>query len=331
MALAGYNPTVSLLPNGGGTIHAMSGGGVGVPPTPDYNASQSLIQNASGHIGAYRGGADENSSVAVPTSPPVPTIPASDAATDISNIGLIINNNPVSVSSTSKPLNITPLAPHASLAVPNASLSTVPSGASIVPPVTPNESVVPVSITPNVIQTQENSNVLHNNKLSKDTKEIKFFGKTMRMEDPSLLRKNEKKSITKNQIEVLTLFGLEGKGVTRQEKIEILEALYAGEACDTEKPLILLEQCEPIRRIVQSLALNLLDRLGPLGEQKNKVNSLKKVDKPLVSVEKSNDGTTKVCLSFKPDQLPSLSAEEAKEEAKEEVKEEAKEEVKEGK
>jgi hypothetical protein len=93
MALPGYNPTASLLPQGGGTIHAMSGGGlgggVGIPPTPTYNASQSLIQEASGHIAPFRGGADPAvgpcylmEDLAPPVAaaaPPAPAAPAADA------------------------------------------------------------------------------------------------------------------------------------------------------------------------------------------------------------------------------------------------------------
>jgi hypothetical protein len=166
--------------------------------------------------------------------------------------------------------------------------------------------------------------------LPKNAKEITIFNKTMQLEDPSSLRKNAKKKLTENQINVLKEFGLEGDGVTREEKIQILEALYSGTGCDTSKPLILLEQCEPIRRILQSLALNLLGRLEPINAQKKKnVNALKGVKKPIVSVEKATDGTTKVCLSFGPDQVGTLSEGEAKseEEKKEEEKEEKQKEV----
>ena len=47
-----YNPSVSLLPNGGGTIQAMSGGGA----PPGFNPSISLLPSAGGDINSYKGG-----------------------------------------------------------------------------------------------------------------------------------------------------------------------------------------------------------------------------------------------------------------------------------
>ena len=53
--LTGYNPNVSLLPAGSGTIQHMSGGGMGMPPTANYNANASLLPSAGGEIGLYKG------------------------------------------------------------------------------------------------------------------------------------------------------------------------------------------------------------------------------------------------------------------------------------
>ena len=50
--MEGYNPSVSLLPQGSGVIHHMSGGNA--PPNYDPNAS--LLPNVSANIGVYKGG-----------------------------------------------------------------------------------------------------------------------------------------------------------------------------------------------------------------------------------------------------------------------------------
>ena len=55
MALAGYNPNMSLLPSGNGPIQPMSGGGMGTPP-PGFNASNSLLPPAGGSINPFSGG-----------------------------------------------------------------------------------------------------------------------------------------------------------------------------------------------------------------------------------------------------------------------------------
>ena len=50
--MEGYNPSVSLLPQGSGVIHHMSGGNA--PPNYDPNAS--LLPNVPANIGVYKGG-----------------------------------------------------------------------------------------------------------------------------------------------------------------------------------------------------------------------------------------------------------------------------------
>ena len=61
MAMAGYNPNVSLLPQGGGTIQAMSGGGsmsggYAFSPPMGYNATASVLPSVNAQIPAYHGG-----------------------------------------------------------------------------------------------------------------------------------------------------------------------------------------------------------------------------------------------------------------------------------
>ena len=62
-----------------------------------------------------------------------------------------------------------------------------------------------------------------------------------------------------NEMEALAWFGVD-KAPDVKLKEEVLDALYEG-VCDTDKPLIMVLECEPIRRLVQSLAEKLLGNL----------------------------------------------------------------------
>jgi hypothetical protein len=109
--------------------------------------------------------------------------------------------------------------------------------------------------------------------------------------------------LTETQVEALKLFGLDGDRVSQKEKRDVIIALFDGK-CNTDKPLIFLQNCEPIRRIVQSLALNLLSHLknaeGP---------GLNGVDKePKVTFQQMEDGSMKVCIHFDKSQLSLLSS-----------------------
>ena len=53
-ALSGYNPGMSLLPAGSGTIQAMSGGSMG--PPPGFDPARTLIPASGGEIAPYKGG-----------------------------------------------------------------------------------------------------------------------------------------------------------------------------------------------------------------------------------------------------------------------------------
>ena len=61
------------------------------------------------------------------------------------------------------------------------------------------------------------------------------------------------------ETEALAWFGVD-KTSDEELKKEVLQALYDG-VCDTDKPLIMILECEPIRRLVQSLAEKLLGNL----------------------------------------------------------------------
>ena len=57
----GYNPNVSLLSGGTGTILPVQGGGGGGLPI-NYNPNESLLEGGTGTIQAIRGGGTEVSS-----------------------------------------------------------------------------------------------------------------------------------------------------------------------------------------------------------------------------------------------------------------------------
>jgi len=134
-----------------------------------------------------------------------------------------------------------------------------------------------------------------------NTKDIIIFGTPLHLEDP---RKTDSDTFTESQIEALKLFGLDGDAVKDNEKRKILIALYDGK-CNTEKPLIFLEKCEPIRTIVQRLALQLLGNIQ--SGNTNVLNNIQKEEQPIVEFNKLSDGSMKVSVTFKPGQLSILS------------------------
>jgi hypothetical protein len=88
-------------------------------------------------------------------------------------------------------------------------------------------------------------------------KKLILFGTPITLENPKV-RKGD--TVSENQLKALKLLGLDGEGLSVQEKFDVIQALYDGK-CDTDKPLIFLQNCEPIRRIVQALALNILEKI----------------------------------------------------------------------
>ena len=84
-------------------------------------------------------------------------------------------------------------------------------------------------------------------------KQISLGGLTLSLGPPWELKEGS------NEMEALAWFGVD-KAPDVMLKKEVLQALYEG-VCDTDKPLIMVLECEPIRRLVQSLAEKLLGNL----------------------------------------------------------------------
>ncbi len=132
-----------------------------------------------------------------------------------------------------------------------------------------------------------------------NTKDIILFGQSLKLEDP---KKTPGANLTETQTRALALFGLDGPGLSSMQKKDVLQALYDGK-CNTDKPLIFQIDCEPMRRIVQSLALNLLNKI----KTNEAAGTENEGGNPKVTAEKREDGTFRVYIDFTPAQLPLLS------------------------
>ena len=305
-SMAGYNPSASLLPNAGGTIQAMSGGG-GAPM--GFNPSVSLLPSAGGDINSYKGGFFDQDIQIIGGDGPAGRSASSPAA--VPPGGPPPANVPPAAEAPRVPRKkpaVAPSPPQATGAVPPATTGAVPPAATgaAPPPVAD-----PAAAKPEELKAEEpkadgakpedtKAGEAETNAESPKIKKIVLFGKSLDLEDP---RKMNSDNLTETQMEALKLFGLDGDRVSQKEKRDVIIALFDGK-CNTDKPLIFLQNCEPIRRIVQSLALNLLSHLknsdGP---------GLNGVDKePIVSFQQLDDGSMKVCIHFAKDQLSLLSS-----------------------
>ena len=253
-----YNATTSLLPNTtGGEIKAMSGGGMGEPPI-GYNNSTSLLSVGSGPptpIHPFRGGGNPSQfpryksyklSGGDPTAPTTTASTAAPTTTATTTAAAAAPSAPTTPTTTA--------AAAAAAAVAVALQSTTPTAATAVSSVASSASTAPTAPTD---PTDPTAIPNIDSKKERKSKKITLFGEVLLLEDP---RDNKNEEFTNNQIKALTLFGLED--INTDRKISILNALYDGE-CDTDKPLVLLNYCEPIRSIIQELAIAYLHEVEP--------------------------------------------------------------------
>ena len=106
--LTGYNPNVSLLPAGSGTIQHMSGGGMGMPPTANYNANASLLPSAGGEIGLYKGGADHDHDIFVAGAKQMPRPSVMSEQSQNQTVLPDISSNPIIPAVPDTPIEIIP-------------------------------------------------------------------------------------------------------------------------------------------------------------------------------------------------------------------------------
>jgi len=313
-SLAGYNPNASLLPSGGGTIQPMSGGGMDAPP--GYNATASLLPSSGGDIAPFRGGFFTTSLVGgVPPNDPV-TPGASNPAPAPAPAPPSANSQANSSGANAAPTFTAP-----------STLATPVDPIAPLTPVTPVESVTPVAlIAPATPATPVNSissatlTVPVSNKTDESHK-ITLFNKELSLENPQKLSANVKNkgNFSGAYLEALELLGVDGPAVSPKEKIEILQALYNGN-CNMDAPLAMLQPCEPVRRIVQTLALNLLGKIQPVVSNSGKpkefgvlakdtISNVSKEEKLKLTLQDKGDGSLVICLTFEKGQRGLISKE----------------------
>jgi len=216
-----YNPT-PLTPSAGGTIHAMSGGGDGGAP-PGYNSTP-LIPYVAADIKAYTGGGGDNPTVTAVVAPT-----STNGATAAAGTNTAITTQPAANTTvTAAPAAATTTTAAVTIS-PNTTTTTAPATASI-------------KKGPSVSETAPTK------------KQISLGGLRLSIGPPPWNLKEGS-----NEMEALAWFGVD-KAPDMKLKEEVLDALYDG-VCDTDKPLIMVLECEPIRRLVQSLAEKLLGNL----------------------------------------------------------------------
>lgn len=256
-----------------------------------YNPNSSLLPSGGGPIQAMSGGgaimnpppAGYNATqTLLPSGPPVPI--------GGFNGGFI---NPPNLAGGD---NTIPSA-EGYVPLPNAPTTAAAPPITLVPPPVkaPAEATTTAPVAANTTKPPTNT------KNTENIREIILFGETIKLENPKTMKSDV---LTEQQKKALTLFGLDGPGATDVQKKQVLEALYDGK-CNSDKPLIMLQNCEPIRRVVQSLALNLLSQLQPVSD--TGLTNVKKEDQPVVEFKKEEDGSMAVTLTFKPGQLYILS------------------------
>ena len=127
-------------------------------------------------------------------------------------------------------------------------------------------------------------------------KEMTLFGEVISLPDPSKQATNA--PLTSGQLRALELFGLLHDSVTPLEKKRVLEVLYNG-TCSTDKNLMMLDKCEPIRQIVKSLALRLLSNYGTTNART--INTIQRNQSAKVVSERLDDGSNRICITYKAD------------------------------
>jgi len=250
----GYNPAVSMLPVGGGTIHAMSGG---------YNPMESMIPSvpaATTPITACRGGAVADESfnrVLAQQKTNTATLTAAKAAATAAATAAIITA--VTPASAANPI--------------------------IIPAESPSNSLVPTiaaaaattTVTP-AKKTAASSNTV-------PTKSILLFQQLLTLRNPRTL--DESFEPTEDEQEALTLFGVENIK-SAKHRLEILQGIYDGD-CSDNTTLSVDGTCEPIRRIVRTLMEKYLDGLVVAKKKNGSTNKKAEGEKKTAEEEEKTE------------------------------------------
>jgi hypothetical protein len=259
---------------------------------PGYNPSASLLPSGGGAIQAMSGGGmggmpptpgyNSSESLLPRAGGDLPAYKGGFFAEDA--VQLIGGNDPPAPPAATGTQPSPPAAAEASSTPQNAPTPLAAATAAAQP------ATSAASLPPAAVPVGANSN----------TKAIMLFGKTINVEDPKTIKPGV---FTSAQKEALATFGLDGPGLSDPKKKDILVSLYEGQ-CNSDKGLIFHVNCEPMREIVQSLALNLLGKLKEKGED----GVINDAGNPEVTAEMIDNGKKfRVYIDFTPAQMPLLS------------------------
>lgn len=241
--LGGFDTSRSLLPVGGGTIQAMSGGGIGGTIGGDISggtigSGASLIPDVKGPmiVGLHGGSIGE------------PSEQKGDP--DEEKV---------------QPLTTATVVPVQQMVVPPPTTVVVVPVAQNGTPPPPSMNPVPQNGTPSPLQNGLKNGPKNGPKnqlpsLNEGEKRVPIFGTMYSLKKP----KNNATSFDETQRTVLQKLGLDGAKPELQRSV--LKSLYE-EACDTTRSLITMRSCEPFRQIVRSLALRYLNKMNGVKEE----------------------------------------------------------------
>jgi len=213
--MEGYNPSASLLPQGSGVIHHMSGGNM----PPGYDPSASLLPNVPATIGIYKGG---NNAIVTNTDNPIPAISAIESKKD-GNIA----------SGTNTDSTIAAIS-----AIESKKDGNIANG-------TNTDSIIAAI---SAIESKKDGNIPIDS-TKDDERRIFLFKKTHIITNPMntdiISEKNKK---------ILVEFGLEkAENKIQLSILRAIWDIPSDIHCDTNASIATIGKCEPIRRLLNSL------------------------------------------------------------------------------
>jgi hypothetical protein len=244
----GYNPNVSLLPEGNGIIMAMSGGG-------NYDPNASLLpNNTGGQITAYSGGSYKKRVLRIGGQGETPFNNVSNV-TEVEGQSKETEEQPKEVEGQPKEVEGQPKEVEGQPKEVEGQPKEVEGQSKEVEGQSKETEGQPKEVEgqPKEVEGQPKESQGQIN----DKKEINLFGNIILLENPE--------SITDislpGHIKALEEFGLNSEEISFEEKKKILISLYKY-GCNTDQPLALSSGCQPIRNIVEKLSFKLLGQLA---------------------------------------------------------------------
>jgi exonuclease III len=259
----GYNPA-SMIPSAGGIIHAMRGGGDG----NQSNGMVSLIPYVPGPDPTpYKGGA----------------YPDDEKVVAVSAVSAKLSRNQMNAPETQTQLQpqTVKTANEEPPSTVNGETQTETQTKKVETASTPTTST---TLLTNVAQAENQPVTNETHTTPSNARSITLFGRRL-----DVRASKEIKEFTADEIDALHLLGVEDG--EESLKKDVIQALYDG-TCDTDLPISMLLECEPIRRIINSLIEKLL---------KNLIADQKKEEVPineLISIKKKQQKNTATLMTF---------------------------------